>query len=170
MDLITNPAGLRVLDSLIRLITDKKEVAKVIAEIDEAREKANVRIAAVGKIGDIDRLVDAVAVNLQESIVTLADAKTEAAGILRKAGVKATSERQKQKEASNILERQESRDAALTAREQSVGAREVELQRAMDQAAELQLEATELKATADERMEEAQKQLKILERAIAQIQ
>jgi hypothetical protein len=169
MDLITNPAGLRVLDSLIRLITDKKEVAKVIAEIDEAREKANVRIAAVGKIGDIDRLNAEANKALYEAGIALAEAKAEAADILRKAGAKATSHTQKQREAKKILERQESRDAALTAREQSVGAREVELQGAMDQAAELQLKATALQAGADELMEKANRQLEVFEQAIARL-
>ncbi|GAF92360.1 unnamed protein product, partial [marine sediment metagenome] len=95
MDLITNPAGLRVLDSLIQLITNKKEIEKVIAEIDAAREKANVRIAAVGKIDDIDKLNAEAAGELRLAVDTLADAKAEATKILRSAGVKATSHKQK---------------------------------------------------------------------------
>jgi hypothetical protein len=123
----------------------------------------------VGKIGDIDKLNAEANKALYEAGVALGEAKTEAAIILSTAGVKVTSHIQKQREAKKILEAQESRDAALTAREQSVGAREVELQGAMDQAAELQLKATALQAGADELMEKANRQLEVFEQAIARL-
>ena len=169
MEQIANPAGLRVLESLIHLVENKKEIKKVLAEINEARDDANEKIAVVGKIRDIERIRNQAVSELHEASDTLAKAKREAETLLKKAGVKATSQKEKQRRAAEILSAQEARDQTLAARESSVTAREQELQAHMDQAKSLHAEATGLKATADELMTKANEQLAVFRQAAASI-
>ena len=169
MEQITNPAGLRVLGSLIQLVENKAEIKKVLAELNQARDEANKKIAVVGTIREIDSLKSEAETLLAEADNTLAQAKREAETLLKKAGVKATSQKEKQRRAAEILSAQEARDQTLAARESSVTAREQELQAHMDQAKSLHAEATGLKATADELMAKANEQLAVFRQAAASI-
>jgi len=170
MEQISNPAGLRVLDSLIQLITNKTEVKKILEEIESARQAANERIKIVGTIKQIEaRDVESRAM-LAEAESTLQSAKSEADKILGKAGTKAAAEKAKQKKAREILQAQEDRDAQLDARERSVTAREQELQAQMDQAAVQHQEAVAMREQADVKMAEAESKLKAFQEVVARMQ
>lgn len=149
MERIANPAGLRVLESLISLISDKDKIGKVLDEIHAARDEANVRIAAVGKIGEIGKLRTRAEEALAEAIDTLDGAKAEAEKILGEAGAKAKTEKARQKRADAILAAADDRKAALDNRDELVTARETELQSEMDRTTTLHAEATDLKVKAD---------------------
>ncbi len=169
MNQITNPAGLRVLESLVDFVNNKKEIEKVLTTIHAARDEANERIAVVGKIGDIDRLNGQAATLRQEAQSALGDAKREAESILRKAGVKAMGEKEKQRQAAEILKAADAREKKLDARETSVTAREKELQEHMDQTAVSHKEATELKGVAEELIAKANEQLALFKSVASQL-
>ncbi len=48
MEQIVNPAGLRVLESLVALIRDVDAVENILVEMHKARDEANKRIAVAG--------------------------------------------------------------------------------------------------------------------------
>ena len=170
MNHITNPAGLRVLESLISLIENKSEIKKVLAELNGARDEANARIAVVGKISEIGKLKTQAETALAEAINTLDGAKAEADKILGKAGDKAKREKARQKRADEILKTADDRKAVLDRREETVTARETELQALMNQTTTLQAEATELKTQADALMVEENKRLDQFKNFAARIQ
>jgi len=170
MELISNPAGLRVLDSLIQLITNKAEIEKIIASINAARDEANAKIAVVGTIEDVEKLQDKAQKAVVEAVTTLAEAKAEANKLLGKAGSKAAKQREELRRAREILKGQEERDAQLDARERNVSARENELQALLDQASTQHREATEMKELADAKMAEAESKLKAFREVVARMQ
>lgn len=169
MNEIANPAGLRVLGSLIQFIENKGEIKKVLAEISAARDEANEKIRLVGKIKDIDALKRRAEGASRAAEDALSAAKAEAEDILRKAGAKATSEKEKQRKAREVLKAQEARDTELEARERSVTAREQELQAHMDRTSTLQQEASELKTRADELIAKAEEQLALFQSVASQV-
>ena len=132
MNYIDNPAGLRVLTSLVDLINNSKEVEKVLDEINKARDEANKKIAVVGKIKDIVELRGKAAAALEEAEGALAKAKREADVILGQAGSTAAAEGARQKRADEIFAAAEDREKALDARASKLADGERELQGKMD--------------------------------------
>ena len=167
---IANPAGLRMLEAVIHVIDNKSEVKKILKEINDARDEANTKIAAVGKIEDINSLRKQAEESLQEAINTLDNAKSEADKILGKAGAKAIKEKERQKRADEILKAADAREEKLNAREKSIASRESELQEMMDRAAASHTEAMELKSKADELMVEANERLNRFKQFAASVQ
>lgn len=156
MDNMIEPAGLRVLSSLIDLFNNKDKISKVIGEIENKIGEANAAIAVVGKISDIDKNSLAAAEDRAEAAQMLSAAKGKAAGIERKAKESAEARLQ----ASNAAV------AEVVAREQEVGGREMrvtaregELQKTMDSAGRKMRRAEKLKEEADVLMAEAARQL-----------
>jgi chromosome segregation ATPase len=170
MQAIESPAGLRVLSSLIDLIDNKSAIKKVIAEIDDKIEEANAKIAVVGKISEIGKLRTQAQEAFSEAINTLDNAKSEAKSIVGKAKGKAGKETARQKHADQILAAADAREEKLTGREQSIGAREVELQRLMDQNRAAQKEARALKASAEELIASAEAKLAAFENFASKLQ
>ena len=134
MNQIQNPAGLRVLESLVGLINNADEVDKILASIRKARDEANEKIAVVGKIKDVDRLRGQAAEALEKATSTLSDAEAKADGILKKAGDAAVIAQEKQLRADGVTAAYEKKMAALESRETRVTAREEGLQTDLDQA------------------------------------
>jgi hypothetical protein len=134
MKQIANPAGLQVLGALVELIRNTDEVEKVLAEINQARDAANEKIAVVGSIEEIERCSEQAADSLHEAKDTLARAKREANMILGEAGAAAAGEKEKRRRADALVEEYKTRLAELEAREAKVKARELEMQEDMDRA------------------------------------
>ncbi len=166
MNLIARPTGLGVIEFLIELLENKKEVQKVIDEIDAARIKANERIAIVGKAQDVDRLHGKADAALRDANRALEEAKFEAEKVKKKAGLSAVA---KQRKAQEVLQAAVDREAEVSARERTVTAREKELQKHMDATAKLNKEAAELKISADALMVKANEQLALFRGVASQI-
>ncbi len=127
MDTLQNPSGLRLLESLIKLLRNSDEIEKVIATIHKARDEANEKIAVVGKIADIERFRNEAVALLEEATSTLSNAEQKAKVILQEAGARADAEQEAQGRADTLiaayqtkLKALEKREAKITAREQAV--------------------------------------------------
>jgi len=167
---LPNLAGLQVLDSLVRIVENKSEIKKVIAEIREAHDEANAKIVAAGKIRDIDLALSEASRDRAEAARELGRAKQEAAALRGEAGEAARAEKERQRRADEILAGQQKASRQLAAREKRIAARESELQAQMDAAKAEHAEAMELKARADEVLAESEEKLKVFRRAAAQLQ
>jgi len=170
MQHIDNPAGLGFLESLMYFIKNEKEISKVLAEIHTARDDANVRIAAVGKIGDIESLVAQAQADRSEASGALSDAKRDAASMLQKAGVKSQTEKARQAEAAEVLSRQEERNADLDTRERGMVEREEVLREREIDAGELATKAETQLSKARALSAETDAKLETLRAALAQVE
>ncbi len=165
--LIAEPAGLRVLSSLIDLVTDKNEVAKVIKAINEARDEANEAIKVVGTIKQIDALSRDASEDRATATVELTKAKVKAKGIVSKGEADAAALIEGNQVIVNVAN---ARGQELNRREIAVSAREKELQKTMDSAGRKLKTAEKLKDQADALTIEAERQLEIFRSATSQAQ
>lgn len=134
MNQIQNPAGLRVLESLIQLVRNSDEIEKVLTEIHRARDEANKQIAVVGSIEDAKRFRAEADAALQQAETVLTDAKRDGEVLLHEAADKSRAVRQAQQRADAARAAFEEKLADLESRESRITAREQELQSDMDSA------------------------------------
>ena len=169
MQHIANPSGLVALESLIHVIENKKKIQDVLDDINKARDEANERIAIVGKVEDIERLASQAITDLSEAAGVLSAAKREAASILTKAGVKSQTEKERQRVASEVLERQEARAADLARSEAGLVEREAVLLLRENEATLALREAKALSEHSAELIAEAEGKLKALREFAAKV-
>ena len=166
---IANPSGLESLSALVELIRNAKEVEKVLAEIEAARVEANEKIAAVGKIEEIEALQNSTRLLYEAAQTDLDDAKREAKRILGKAGTEAAAEKERQKRADEILADADDREKRIRSREAFIKDREAELTDYVNQTKALEAEAAALKVQAEEKIAEADRTLERIKQFADQI-
>ncbi len=169
MEQIANPAGLRVLSSLIDLVNNKGEIGKVIAEVESKIDEANAKIAVVGTIKQIDAYSIAASEALSDARAKVQDAKDEAARILEAAGVKVASESEKRSQKAAELSAHKARVAAVEQREANCKAREEEMQKTMDSAKGTLKKAKRIMGEAETLAAEAERQLAVFRDAAASL-
>lgn len=165
--MIAEPAGLRVLSSLIDLINNKGEVEKIIKSINRARDEANTAIEVVGTIKQIDTLSLEALEDRAAAKEVLERAGIKANGIIAKADAEAVSMLEGSQNTLNALD---TRHSALEDRARNVTAREDELQKMMGKAERLHKKAEKLQVDADALMAKANEQLVIFRNAAGRIQ
>ena len=134
MDTLQNPTGLRLLESLIKLLRNSDELEKIIATIHKARDEANEKIAVVGKIADIERFRNEAVALLEEATSTLSSAEQKAKVILQEAGARAHAEQAAQGRADTLIATYKTQLEALESREAKVAEREQEIRDDLGQA------------------------------------